>query len=134
MIAEHDHQLDSPDPLHPGRPTLVDVPLENDAVRFCLRCRQERRPVTFFDVIGYLAEKLIFVNRFWVHCFMRRHSAKFAVQRAKYLEKERHDVSAEDLKAYSASMTAHLTSVPSELFGMLMKLVWVLRNTYRLRI
>jgi hypothetical protein len=37
-------------------------------------------------------------------------------QRAKYLEKERHDVSAEDVKAYSANRTAHLTLVPSGLF------------------
>jgi hypothetical protein len=26
----------------------------------------------FFDVIGHLAEKLIFVHRFWVYCFMRQ--------------------------------------------------------------
>jgi hypothetical protein len=67
-------------------------------------------------VIDYLAEKSIFVNRFWVSCFVRRHSDKLAVQRAKPLEKERHEVSAEDLKAYLERITAHLTSTPSECF------------------
>jgi hypothetical protein len=37
MIAEHLHALDSPGPLHPGRPGLVDHTLEDDAVQFCLR-------------------------------------------------------------------------------------------------
>jgi hypothetical protein len=41
-----------------------------------------------------------------------RLSEKFVVQLAKDLEKERHEVSAEDLKAYFAGITAHLTSVP----------------------
>jgi hypothetical protein len=36
-------------------------------------------------------------------------------------------VSAEDFKAYFASITAHLTSVPSKFFRLLMKLAWVLR-------
>jgi hypothetical protein len=51
MIAEHLHALDSPDPLHPGRPGLVDHSLENDLMRFCLRRQQGRQPVTFSDVI-----------------------------------------------------------------------------------
>jgi hypothetical protein len=42
MIAEHLRALDSPDPLHPGRPGLVDHTLEDDVVRFCLRRQQER--------------------------------------------------------------------------------------------
>jgi hypothetical protein len=134
MIAEHIHQLDPPDPLRPGRPRLVDVPLEDGPVRSCLRHQQERQLVTFFDVIDYLAEKSIFVNHFLVSRFVRRHSEKFTVQRAKYLEKERYQVSDEDLKAYFSSINAHLTLVPSEIFGMLMKLVWVLRNTRRVRI
>jgi hypothetical protein len=36
MIAEHLHAPDSPDPLHPARPGLVDHTLEDDIVRFCL--------------------------------------------------------------------------------------------------
>jgi hypothetical protein len=40
MIAEHFHQLDSPDHLHPGRQRLVDVSLEDDVTRFCLRRQQ----------------------------------------------------------------------------------------------
>jgi hypothetical protein len=41
MIAEDLHALDSPDPLHPGRPRLVDHTLEDDSVRFCLQRQQE---------------------------------------------------------------------------------------------
>jgi hypothetical protein len=64
MIAEQLHALDSPDTLHPGRPGLVDHTLEDDIVRFCLRRQQERQPVTFSDLIDYLGEKSIVVDRF----------------------------------------------------------------------
>jgi hypothetical protein len=67
-------------------------------------------------VIGSLAEKSIFINRFWVYRFVRRHNEKLAVQRVKYPGKQRHEVSAEDLKVYFPSITGHLPSVPSEMF------------------
>jgi hypothetical protein len=67
-------------------------------------------------VIDCLTAKSIFVNRFWVQRFVRRHSEKFAIERAKDLEKERHEVSAKDPKTYFVSITAHLTSVPSKWF------------------
>jgi hypothetical protein len=81
MIAEHLHALDSPDPLRPGRPELVDHTLEDEIVRFCLRQQQERQPATFSDVIDYLGEKSIVVDRFWVYRFVSRHSQMLAVQR-----------------------------------------------------
>jgi hypothetical protein len=65
-------------------------------------------------VIDWLAEKSIVVNGFWVYCFVRRHNEKLAAQRAKYLEKERHEVSAGAFKVYIASITAHLTLILSE--------------------
>jgi hypothetical protein len=52
VIAEHLNQLDSPDNLHPRRARLIDIPLEDDEMRFCLQCQQERQPVTFSDVIA----------------------------------------------------------------------------------
>jgi hypothetical protein len=110
MIAQHLHQLDSPDHLHPRGPRLVDVPLDDDVIRFCLR----RQPVMFAHMTDYLAEKLVFVERFGVCHFVHRQSEKIAVQRAKLLEKERHEVSVEDLKTYFANITAHLTSVPPD--------------------
>jgi hypothetical protein len=39
-----------------------------------------------------------------------------AVQRAKYLEKDRHDVSADDIRVDFESISAQLTSIPSEFF------------------
>jgi hypothetical protein len=79
MIAEHLHALDSPDPLHPGRPGLVDQTLEDDVVRFWLRRQQERQLVTFSDVIDYLGEKSIVVDRFWVYRFVSGHSQMLEV-------------------------------------------------------
>jgi hypothetical protein len=128
MIAEHIHQLDSLDPFHPEHPRLADVPLEDNVTRFCLRRQQERQSVMFSNVIDSLAEKSNFVNRFWAYCFVPRHREKIAVQRAKYLEKERHEIAAEDLKVYFASITAHLTSFRQNGFGVLMKLVRVPQN------
>jgi hypothetical protein len=74
MIAEHLHALDSPDLLHSGHLGLVDHTLEDDVVRFCLPRQQERQPITFSDVIDYLGEKSIVVDRFWVYRFVSRHS------------------------------------------------------------
>jgi hypothetical protein len=39
-----------------------------------------------------------------------------AVQRAKYLEKDRHDVSADDIRVYFDSINAQFTSIPSTFF------------------
>jgi hypothetical protein len=39
-----------------------------------------------------------------------------AVQQANYLEKDRHDVSADDIRAYFESISARVTSIPSEFF------------------
>jgi hypothetical protein len=39
-----------------------------------------------------------------------------AVQRAKYLEKDRHDVSADHIRVYFESISAQLTSIPSAFF------------------
>jgi hypothetical protein len=47
IIPEHIHQFDSPGPLYLGGPRLVDVPLEDDVIRCCLRRQQEQQPVTF---------------------------------------------------------------------------------------
>jgi hypothetical protein len=113
MIAEHLLALDSSGRLHPGHPGPVDHTLEDDVVRFCLRRQQEQQPVTFFDVIDYLGEKSIVVDRFWVHRFVDRQSQMLAVQRAKCLEKDRHDVSADDIRVYFESISAQLTSIPS---------------------
>jgi hypothetical protein len=47
---------------------------------------------------------------------VHRYSDKLAVRRVKYLENERHEVSAEDSRACFANLTAHLTSSPSQFF------------------
>jgi hypothetical protein len=62
----------------------VDFPLEDDGIRFCLRRQQERQPVRFFDVVDYLTEKLIVVNRFWVYRRVHGHGEDLAVRRAKH--------------------------------------------------
>jgi hypothetical protein len=116
MITEHLHALDSPGHLHPGHPGLVDHTLEDDTVRFRLRRQQERQSVTFSDVIDYLGEKSVVTDRFWVYRFVSRHGQMLAVQRVKYLEKDRHDVSADDIRVYFESISAQLTSIPSAFF------------------
>jgi hypothetical protein len=116
MIPEHLHALDSPDALHPGRPGLVDHTLEDDFVRFCLQRQQERQPITFSDVIDYLGEESMVVDRFWVYRFVSRHSQMLAVRQARYLEKDSHDVSADDIRMYFESISAQFTSIPSAFF------------------
>jgi hypothetical protein len=64
-------------------------------------------------MIDYLGEKSIVVDQFWVYWFVSRHSQMLAVQQAKYLEKDRHDVPADDIRVYFESISARLTSIPS---------------------
>jgi hypothetical protein len=113
MMGGHLHALDSPGPLHPEGPGLVDQTMEDDVVRFCLRRQQERQPVTFSDVIDSLGEKSIVVDRFWVDQFVSRQSQMVAVQRAKDLENDCHDVSADDIRMYFDNISAQLTPIPS---------------------
>jgi hypothetical protein len=67
-------------------------------------------------VIGYLGEKLIVIERFWVYWFLSRYSQMLVVQRAKYLETGRYDVSADDIRVYFEGINAQLTSIPSASF------------------
>jgi hypothetical protein len=113
MMAEYIHGLSAPDGLHPGRPRLVHETLEEEVVRFCLTRQHERAPATFTDVIDFLKTKGVAVDRFWVRHFVQRQQERLCAQKAKILDKERHDVSPDDVRRYFQTLDGQLKSIPS---------------------
>jgi hypothetical protein len=113
MISEHLHQLSAACTLHPGRPRLVSEEVEEEVVRFCLKTQHDRTPATFVDVIDFLQAKGVTVDRFWVRHFVQRQQKRLCIQKAKLLEKDRHDVSPDDVKRYFDILAGQITSIPS---------------------
>jgi hypothetical protein len=60
-----------------------------------------------------MSEKNVQVDGFWVRRFVERNRAILTFQKAKLLEKERHEVSAKDMKRYFEAVSVHVHKVPS---------------------
>jgi hypothetical protein len=67
-------------------------------IEFCLHRQLERNPVTADDAFEFAQETGKQVDRFWVYQFFERSKDKFAVHEAVLMEKERCEVSADDLE------------------------------------
>jgi hypothetical protein len=113
MICEYLHQLSSSHALHPGRSRLVSEDLEAELVRFCLTCQHDKAPVTVSDMINLLAVQDVSVDRFWVRNFVMRHKEQLGFQKARVLEKDRHDVSPNEARSYFDTVAGKLTAFPS---------------------
>jgi hypothetical protein len=101
VIYEYLHQLSSSHALHLGWPRLVSEELEAELVRFCLTHRHDKAPVTVSDLINLLAVQDVNVDRFWVRNRVMRHKEQLYFQKARVLEKDRHDVSPDEVRRIS---------------------------------
>jgi hypothetical protein len=113
MIARHRASLHAEIPAHRGRPKVVQADSEAWLIQFCLFRQSQKSPVTIQDAIDFLNENGVQVDRFGVWRFVDRNSEVFTFQQAISLEKDRHDVSSDDLKRYFEAMMVHLRTVPS---------------------
>jgi hypothetical protein len=113
IIQEYLHQLSAPCALYPGRQRLVHEALEEEVVRLCLNRQHERVFVTFSDVIDFLNSKCIAVDRFWVRHFVQRQKERLCVQKTTMLEKDRHNVSLDDMKRNFETLAGQVKSNPS---------------------
>jgi hypothetical protein len=53
------------------------------------------------------------INRFWVYRFIKSNGETLAKQTARLLEKERHEISEQDMKSYFDAIVLDLQKVPS---------------------
>jgi hypothetical protein len=53
------------------------------------------------------------IDRFWVYRFIKRNGETLTKQAARSLEKERHEVSEQDIKSYFDAIVLYLQKVPS---------------------
>jgi hypothetical protein len=122
MIYQFLHQLSSLYVLHPRRPQLVSEDLEAELVRFCLTRQQDKAHVTVSDMVSLLAVQEVNVDRFWVRNFVMRHKEQLCFQRARVFEKDRHDVSPDEVRSYFDTVAGQLKAIPS-------RFVWNLDKT-----
>jgi hypothetical protein len=113
MICEYLHQLSSSQALHSARPRLVSEDLEAELVRFCLTRQHDKAPVTVSDMINHLAVHDVNVDRLWVRNFVMRHKERLCFQKARVLEKDRHDVSPDEVRSYFDTVAGQLKAIPS---------------------
>jgi len=100
MIENYKKSLESSARVGPGRRPLVPPDMDQELVQFCLARQRDKAPVTICDLINYLEAKSIAVDRSWVHRFLERNEKELAVQKARFIEKARYEVTPEDIKAY----------------------------------
>jgi hypothetical protein len=65
------------------------------------------------EATDFLNERHTLVDRFWVERFIERNQAIASFQKARFLEKERHEVSEKDIKSYFEALAIHLQKIPS---------------------
>jgi hypothetical protein len=114
MITRHLHEITSANPVARGRPRLVESEGEKSLIQFCLKRQAEKRPASVEDVIEFMGESGVQVDRFWGNRFVVRNSGTLTLRQATYLEEDRHTVVADDLKRYFDCAANHLQTIPSQ--------------------
>jgi hypothetical protein len=112
MIARHQQQVASGYATPRGPPRLAETEQEKDLIQFCFRRQAENFPATFEDVIDFMRELKVIVDRFGVRRFLEGNAATLTLHQSTFLEKERHAVRREALQSYFECAAEHLKTVP----------------------
>jgi hypothetical protein len=113
MIPRHFHQVQVDNPVSRGRPRLAESERATNLIVFCLKRQAEKQPVSVENVIDFMRESGVQVDRFWVHRFLKRNVDTLALREASFLEKDRHNVITDDLKRYFHCVESQIRTVPS---------------------
>jgi hypothetical protein len=117
MVSKHDLGIPSSTffshALHAGRPRLASEDLEAELVRFYLTGQHEKAPVTVLDMINLLAVQDVNVDRSWVRNFVMRQKEQLCFSKARVFEKDRHDVSPDEVRSYFGTVTGQLKGIRS---------------------
>jgi hypothetical protein len=68
-------------------------------------------------MINLLAVQYVNVDRFWVRSFVMRHREQLCFQKAPVLEKDRHDVSLDEVRIHFDTVAGQLKAIPSPFVG-----------------
>jgi hypothetical protein len=87
--------------------------LEAELARLCLTGQHDKAPVTVSDMINLLAVQDVNIDRFWVRNFVMRHKEHLCFQKPRVLEKDRHDVSPDEVRSCFNTVAGQLKAIPS---------------------
>jgi hypothetical protein len=73
----------------------------------------KRVPVTISDMIDYLAQRPITVDRWWVACLIEWHEIELMAHKASVPDRPRHEVAPGNLKQYFDVLTKEYRSILS---------------------
>jgi hypothetical protein len=68
-------------------------------------------------MVNLLAVQDVNVDRFWVRNFVMRYKEQLCFQKARVLEKDRHNVSPEEVRSYFDTVAGKLKAIPSPFVG-----------------
>lgn len=106
------HQLYDDNPVSRGRPRLVESEREKNLVKFWFKRQAGKQPASVEHVLSFMRESGIQVNRFWINKFMERNTEILTLRQAIFLEQDRDNVTADDLKHYFNHLQAQMRSLP----------------------
>jgi hypothetical protein len=89
-------------------PKAIDSDKEKKLIQFCSVRQSEKNLVTVQDAIDFRHDNRVQVDKFWVRRFVERNSETLALQHARLLKKERHEISEDDLNRYFDAVTIQL--------------------------
>jgi hypothetical protein len=112
------HDLGSEKPIARSRPIAAESDREQRLVQYCLSRQAENDPVTIQDAIDFMNHNGLQIDGFWVHRFIKRNGETLRKQTVRLLEKERHEVSEQDIKSYFDAIVLHLQNFHPSLSGM----------------
>jgi hypothetical protein len=113
MISRYLQYIGSEKPIARSRPIAAESDGEQRLVQCCLPRQAENDPVTIQDAIDFMNQNGLQIDRFWVYRFIKRNGETFTKQTAILSEKERREVSEQNIKSYSDAIVLHLQKVPS---------------------
>jgi hypothetical protein len=82
MITRHLHSANSENPTGRGRPKAIDCDKEKKFIQFCLVRQSEKNLVTVQDVIDFLHDNWVHIDRLWVQRFAERNNKTLTSQQA----------------------------------------------------
>jgi hypothetical protein len=118
VITRHLAQLQSDNPIPRGRPKVSESHTEHKLIQFSVQREAEKKPATMQDVIDFMDEHHTSVDRFWMKRFMERNQAVLSFRKARFLEKERHEMPEDDIERYCEALTICLQKSQQSLSGM----------------
>jgi glycine cleavage system regulatory protein len=111
-VARHLHSLNSGKLIACGRSKRAKSDNEKISLPFCLILQSEKTPVIVQDIIDFMNDNGVQINRLWVRKFNERSNEVLTFQQMRIFETKR-TVSEDDLQRSFDAFAVHLRHEPS---------------------